>query len=83
MVVMSTPAATCHFCQARLGRFALNTAHWTGTHFMRVDVCDAPTCRGQVARRPAAPRRARRQAVQVGDVAGWSAAAQLGRKLAR
>lgn len=88
--------STCHFCQDTYER-GINCSHWfaagTGTpssddatfggHYERINVCDAEACRDQIARKPRAPRRTRRQATQVGDVAGWTTAALLNRKAGR
>lgn len=86
--------SACHFCTESYDR-GINCSHWftagTGTpnsddatfggHYERIDVCDADACRDQIARKPRAPRRSRRTANLTGDVAGWSAAAQLNKKM--
>lgn len=51
-------AKKCHFCPATLDR-EFNGAHWTGTEYIRVDLCEACYDAGRLASAPRRKRRAR------------------------
>lgn len=54
---------TCSFCQST-GRL-LNAPHWTGTEYVRIDVCTDH--RDDIARRPRNPRKPKPQPQLAGD----------------
>lgn len=60
---------TCYFCKSEESK-SINAAHWTGTEYVRVDVCADEACRDQIASAPRRPRR-QRQPVIV-DGGGWA-----------
>jgi hypothetical protein len=69
----------CHFCQAPGAR--LNGNHWTGTEYVRVNICDADAC--QAAWTPRRPRRAPRPRQPVIlDAGGWAMVPALNRAMA-
>ena len=47
----------CHFCPAEDAR--INGCHWTGTEYIRVEVCDPCYDSGSLASAPKRPRRKR------------------------
>jgi hypothetical protein len=76
---MTTTETKCYFCGAR-GNFYdadrrwhgfLSGNHWTGTEYVRVDVCDAHA--SSLAKAPRKPRQKRQPQPLYGDMA-WLAA---------
>lgn len=66
----TTESATsaCHFCAAEFER-GINANHWTGTEYVRVDVCSEPACRALLASAPRRPRTPRAPRPLYGDYA--------------
>lgn len=58
----------------------MNANHWTGTEWVRVDVCEATACRDQLASRPRRPRRPRQPVIL--DAGGWAMVPSLNRMMA-
>jgi hypothetical protein len=56
MTQTTATTATCHFCTTGA---RINGCHWTGTEYVRVDVCDACYDAGRLAKHPRKPRQAR------------------------
>jgi hypothetical protein len=57
-------ARQCHFCPAALhGAGTINGAHWTGTEYVRVDLCSECFAAGKLASAPRRPRQPRRAPV--------------------
>jgi len=75
---MTTTTKTCHFCGTHED-VRLNACHWTGTEYVRVDVCMSHECRGQVADRPRQPRRKRQPVIL--DAGGWAMIPSLNRAM--
>ena len=63
----------CHFCHQDYER-GINASHWTGTEYIRVNVCSTASCRKAIASAPRRPRRPRQAQPLYGDVA-WVALA--------
>lgn len=55
----------CHFCPRTLGTLrdgdaaTVNACHWTGTEYVRVDICAGCYQAGKVAKAPRKPRKSR------------------------
>lgn len=63
----------CHFCSAAPTGFGsiINTAHWTGTEYIRINACQA-CCTTKVAAAPKAPRQPRKaRQPRIMDAGGW------------
>lgn len=63
-----TTATACHFCTRALGLLrdgdaaAVNGCHWTGTEYVRVDLCAGCFDGGKLATAPRKPRQRRARA---------------------
>lgn len=70
----------CYFCQNEYAR-NMNASHWTGTEYIRVDVCKDADCRSLPASAPRKPR-VKREAPMT-DVGGWAAIEGLNRAMSK
>jgi len=60
----------CHFCATELPIFGyVNGNHWTGTEYVRVDLCSDCYSAGQLAK---APRRPRKPRATVAPATDWN-----------
>jgi hypothetical protein len=56
----TTTASTCYFCSGDLPRIGtINGCHWTGTEYVRVDLCSDCYGAGRLASAPRRPRQRR------------------------
>lgn len=60
----------CDFCGAEQDHM-LSSPHWTGTEYVRANVCRSSGCRGQLADAPRKPRRKRETRGLIVDGGGW------------
>ncbi len=71
-------SSTCHFCAREIGhavvratgdldRCTINGPHWTGTEYVRVDMCGGCQAARKPAQAPRKPRQRREPAVYAGD----------------
>ena len=65
---MPETTKTCTFCQTSYDR-GINANHWTGTEYVRVDVCCEPACRKALKSAPRRPRTPKSPRPLYGDYA--------------
>lgn len=68
----------CYFCLTPGAK--MSAPHWTGTEYVRVDLCQTGDCREQLASAPRRPRRMPQPVIL--DGGGWGNIVGLNRAMA-